>query len=154
MPRPAVCGQFFGLRLFTVERRSAGPRSARALHYCWRGLDAEHPAGRPSGSVGSDFGPPPGGDRQWQHADPEHERGAQARRRSPQVRAGRAAGGLTPRELEVLRLVAQGMTNARVARELFLSPRTVNAHLNSVYHKLGVSSRSAATRFAVEHGLA
>ena len=76
-------------------------------------------------------------------ADPDARRSATA-----------AAGGLTPRELEVLRLVAQGMTNARVARELFLSPRTVNAHLNSVYHKLGVSSRSAATRFAVEHGLA
>jgi non-specific serine/threonine protein kinase len=70
---------------------------------------------------------------------------------SPGPRA--AAGGLSPRELEVLRLVAQGMTNAQVAQELFLSPRTVNAHLNSVYHKLEVSSRSAAVRFAVEHGL-
>jgi len=65
-----------------------------------------------------------------------------------------AASGLSPRELEVLGLVAQGMTNAQVAERLFLSPRTVNAHLNSIYHKLGVSSRSAATRFAVEHGLA
>jgi DNA-binding NarL/FixJ family response regulator len=65
-----------------------------------------------------------------------------------------AAGGLSPRELEVLKLVAGGLTNAQVAERLFLSPRTVNAHLNSTYHKLGVSSRSAATRFAVEHGLA
>ena len=61
---------------------------------------------------------------------------------------------LTRREVEVLGLVAQGLTNAQVAQRLFLSPRTVNAHLNSVYHKLGVSSRSAATRFAVDHGLA
>ena len=53
----------------------------------------------------------------------------------------------------VLKLVAGGMTNAKVAERLFLSPRTVNAHLNSIYHKLGVSSRSAATRFAVEHDL-
>jgi DNA-binding CsgD family transcriptional regulator len=78
--------------------------------------------------------------------------------------AGRAAhadpdsssvvSGLTPRELEVLKLVASGLTSARVAERLFLSPRTVNAHLNSIYHKLGVSSRSAATRFALEHGLA
>jgi DNA-binding NarL/FixJ family response regulator len=65
-----------------------------------------------------------------------------------------AVSGLSPRELEVLGLVAQGLTNAQVAQELYLSPRTVNAHLNSIYHKLGVSSRSAATRFAVEHGLA
>jgi DNA-binding CsgD family transcriptional regulator len=54
----------------------------------------------------------------------------------------------------VLKLVAGGLANAKVAERLFLSPRTVNAHLNSIYHKLGVSSRSAATRFAVEHDLA
>jgi predicted ATPase/DNA-binding CsgD family transcriptional regulator len=64
-----------------------------------------------------------------------------------------AARELSPRELEVLRLVAEGLTNAQVAERLFLSPRTVNAHLHSIYHKLGVGSRSAATRFAVEHGL-
>jgi DNA-binding CsgD family transcriptional regulator len=54
----------------------------------------------------------------------------------------------------VLKLVAGGLTNAQVAERLFLSPRTINAHLNSIYHKLGVSSRSAATRFAIEHDLA
>ncbi len=62
--------------------------------------------------------------------------------------------GLTPREIEVLGLVATGMTNVQVAQRLFLSPRTVQRHLNSIYHKLGVSSRVAATRFALEHGLA
>ena len=62
-------------------------------------------------------------------------------------------GGLTSREVEVLGLVATGMTNAQVAQRLFLSPRTVHRHLNSIYHKLGVSSRTAATRFALEHGL-
>jgi DNA-binding NarL/FixJ family response regulator len=46
------------------------------------------------------------------------------------------------------------MTNAQIAQELYLSPRTVNRHLNTIYHKLGVSSRSAATRFALEHALA
>ena len=62
--------------------------------------------------------------------------------------------GLTSREVEVLGLVASGMTSARIAKELFLSPRTVETHLSSIYHKLGVSSRSAATRFALEHNLA
>jgi predicted ATPase/DNA-binding CsgD family transcriptional regulator len=62
--------------------------------------------------------------------------------------------GLTLRELEVLKLVATGMTNVQVAETLFLSPRTVQRHLNSVYHKIGVTSRTAATRFALEHGLA
>jgi predicted ATPase/DNA-binding SARP family transcriptional activator/DNA-binding CsgD family transcriptional regulator len=58
---------------------------------------------------------------------------------------------LTPREIEVLGLVAVGMTNAQVANEIFVSPRTVETHLTSIYHKLGVSSRAAATRFALEH---
>jgi DNA-binding CsgD family transcriptional regulator/tetratricopeptide (TPR) repeat protein len=62
--------------------------------------------------------------------------------------------GLTPREIEVLKLVAEGLTNAQIAERLFLSPRTVHSHLNSIYQKLGVSSRSAATRFAIEHDLA
>jgi DNA-binding CsgD family transcriptional regulator len=62
-------------------------------------------------------------------------------------------GGLTSREVEVLGLVATGMTNAQVAQRLFLSPRTVETHLTSIYHKVGVTSRSAATRFALEHGL-
>ena len=62
--------------------------------------------------------------------------------------------GLTAREVEVLRLVAQGLTDPQVAEQLVLSPRTVNAHLTSIYGKLGVNSRTAATRFALKHGLA
>jgi DNA-binding NarL/FixJ family response regulator len=62
--------------------------------------------------------------------------------------------GLTSREIEVLGLVASGMTSARIAKELYLSPRTVEAHITSIYHKLGVTSRAAATRFALEHNLA
>jgi predicted ATPase/DNA-binding CsgD family transcriptional regulator len=61
--------------------------------------------------------------------------------------------GLTPREIEVLGLVASGMTNAQIAKDLFISLRTVETHLTSIYHKLGVTSRAAATRFALEHGL-
>jgi predicted ATPase/DNA-binding CsgD family transcriptional regulator len=61
---------------------------------------------------------------------------------------------LTPRETEVLRLVAQGLTDAQVAEQLVLSTRTVNSYLTSIYSKLQVGSRSAATRWAVEHGLA
>lgn len=69
--------------------------------------------------------------------------------------AGRASypGGLTAREVEVLRLVSRGLTDAQVADELVLSRRTVSTHLTSIYSKLGINSRSAATRFAIEHGL-
>jgi non-specific serine/threonine protein kinase len=61
--------------------------------------------------------------------------------------------GLSPREAEVLTLVARGLSNARIAEELFISPRTVERHLNSIYHKVDVDSRVAAARFAAEHGL-
>ena len=61
--------------------------------------------------------------------------------------------GLTSRELEVLRLVAQGLTSAQIAEHLTLSVLTVNTHVRSIYSKLGVTSRSAATRWAMEHHL-
>ena len=61
--------------------------------------------------------------------------------------------GLTAREVEVLRLVAQGLSDAQVAAHLVISRRTVNFHLTSIYSKLGVSSRAAATRYAIEQHL-
>jgi DNA-binding CsgD family transcriptional regulator len=62
--------------------------------------------------------------------------------------------GLSAREAEVLKLVAQGLTNAQVGRELFISPNTVNRHLTSIYRKTGTTSRVSATRFATQHRLA
>jgi len=61
--------------------------------------------------------------------------------------------GLTARELDVLRLVAQGMTDAEVADQLYISPRTVGQHLRSIYSKLDVRSRTEATRFAMANEL-
>lgn len=63
------------------------------------------------------------------------------------------ADGLTSREVEILRLVASGLTNRQLGEGLGVSTRTVDAHLRSVYAKLGVKSRSAATRYAIENGL-
>ncbi|HKP54439.1 MAG TPA: LuxR C-terminal-related transcriptional regulator [Chloroflexia bacterium] len=60
---------------------------------------------------------------------------------------------LTRRETEVLSLVARGLTDGQVARSLTISANTVHAHLVSIYSKLGVSSRTAAARFAFEIGL-
>jgi DNA-binding NarL/FixJ family response regulator len=60
---------------------------------------------------------------------------------------------LTAREIEVLSLVALGLTNAQIAARLFLSRRTVDQHLSSIYNRLGVSSRTAATRFAILNNL-
>ena len=61
--------------------------------------------------------------------------------------------GLTNREVEILRRVTSGLTNRQLAEELGISTRTIDAHLRSVYAKLGVKSRSAATRYAIEHDL-
>jgi ATP/maltotriose-dependent transcriptional regulator MalT len=61
--------------------------------------------------------------------------------------------GLTEREVEVLRLVAAGLTNNDIAATLFLSSKTVSRHLSNVFTKIGVNSRAAATAFAFEHGL-
>ena len=85
-----------------------------------------------------------------------------AARRGARPRPGRAlsrgrprqaAGGLTARELEVLRLVAAGKTNRAIAADLFLSEKTVARHVSNIFAKLGVSSRAAATAYAYEHDL-
>lgn len=69
------------------------------------------------------------------------------------ARAVAFPNGLTAREVEVLRLVAQGWTDAQIAAQLVISPRTVNAHLTSIYRKIGVSSRYAATHYAQQQQL-
>ncbi|KAA1422699.1 HD domain-containing protein [Mumia zhuanghuii] len=64
------------------------------------------------------------------------------------------AVGLTARQLEVLRLVAHGMSNREIARRLGVSPRTIDRHVSDVYERIGVRSRAAAAMFTIEHGLA
>lgn len=72
------------------------------------------------------------------------------------ARGERAAGALieplSEREIDVLRLLAQGLTNKDIAQTLLLSVRTVEAHLRNVYGKLGVHSRTEAALWAVRHG--
>lgn len=65
-----------------------------------------------------------------------------------------ARGALAAEDLEVLRLLAMGLSNRAIAEELTVTVRTVEAHVGRVLDKLGVSSRSAATSFAHRHGLA
>ncbi len=67
-------------------------------------------------------------------------------------KATAAAGGLTPREAHVLRLVATGKTNRSIAADLFLSEKTMARHISNIFTKLGLSSR-AATAYAYEHDL-
>ena len=61
---------------------------------------------------------------------------------------------LTPRETEVLRLLATGLSNKQIAGRLVLSSHTVNGHIHSILGKLALNSRSAATRYALEYHIA
>jgi DNA-binding CsgD family transcriptional regulator/tetratricopeptide (TPR) repeat protein len=70
-----------------------------------------------------------------------------------QVAPTQSVAGLTPRELEVLRLVAAGNTNRQIADTLVLSEKTVARHIANIFGRLDISSRSAATAYAYEHGL-
>ena len=63
------------------------------------------------------------------------------------------SNGLSPRELEVLRLVATGKTNKQIARQLFLSEKTVDRHVSNIFTKVNVASRAAATAYAYQRGL-
>jgi DNA-binding NarL/FixJ family response regulator len=62
-------------------------------------------------------------------------------------------GGLTGREIEVLRLVAEGKTNRAIAKALVISDHTVRRHLQNIFNKIGVSSRAGATAFAFQRDL-
>ena len=90
-------------------------------------------------------------------ARPRRGRGlrASADRRRPSRPGARARqprpGGLSRRELEVLRLVADGRTSGEIATELFISTRTAEHHIQNIYTKIGVSNRAAGTRWAVQH---
>ena len=72
-----------------------------------------------------------------------------------QRRPKRAVGpaGLTPREIEVLALIARGASNRQVAHTLGITPKTAGTHIERIYIKIGASTRSTATLFAMQHGL-
>jgi predicted ATPase/DNA-binding CsgD family transcriptional regulator len=110
---------------------------AHAQHLlAWTGDQGSAASGEPSGTAP---GPPAGA--------------LPSPRLAPAASPVAYPAGLTAREVEVLQLVAQGLTDRQVAEQLIISRRTVSTHLSAIYGKLQVNSRSAATRFAIEHGL-
>ena len=70
-----------------------------------------------------------------------------------QPRRRQAIAGLTAREVEVLILLARGMSNKQIAERLVVTPKTAGNHVEHIYAKIGASSRAAAAMFAVQHGL-
>ena len=71
----------------------------------------------------------------------------------PAARRLKNPGGLTAREVEVLRLAARGLTTRDIAERLFISPKTADHHIQHVYAKIGVSTRAAAALWAMQNGI-
>lgn len=78
---------------------------------------------------------------------------ARAELREYAARRERRPGGLSAREVDVLRLAAQGHTTREIGEQLFISAKTADRHIQNLYTKIGASNRAEATRWAVDHGL-
>jgi DNA-binding NarL/FixJ family response regulator len=139
------------------------PRAAlaklRAAQRAWRELDAPHQAARVRVLIG--LACRELGDRASAELEFEAARGAleELGARPDLERLARLAGaprpgGLSPRESEVLALVAAGKTNRAIAAELFISEKTVARHVSNIFTKLGLASRGEAAAYAYKHGLA
>ena len=133
----------------------------RAAGSAWRGLDAPYETARVRVLVGLACGAL--GDSETSTMELEGARRAfEQLGARPDIErldvlvsrpSGRTTGGLTTRELEVLRLIASGLTNRAIAKELGLSEKTVARHVHNSLTKIGAPSRAAATAYAYENGL-
>lgn len=157
----AVAASAAGAALLAEGDARSALRMLRGAASAWRGLDAPYETARVRVLIGlacSALGDPEtsameldGARKVFDQlgATPDIERLDVLMRRQ----YGQAPGGLTAREVEVLRLVAAGKTNRVIARELGLSEKTVARHVHNCLTKIGVPSRAAATAYAYEHGL-
>jgi len=159
----AVAGQCRGAVLLATGESGLALEVLRRSWRAWQDLDLPYDAARTRVLIARclrRLGDEDAAQMELDSARQAFERlGASPDVRAVDVLAGSAegtdpsGGALTPREVEVIRLVASGRTNRAVADELFLSEKTVARHLSNVYAKLGISSRAAATAYAYDHGL-
>lgn len=157
----AVAGSAVGAVLLAEGDPRSALRTLRVAASAWRELDAPYEAARVQVLIGlacHALGDPEtsameldGARKAFAQlgARPDIER-LDALMRGPY---GRTPGGLTRREVEVLRLLASGKTNRAIARELGLSERTAARHVHNIFIKIGVPSRAAATAYAYENGV-
>jgi DNA-binding CsgD family transcriptional regulator len=157
----AVSAQAIGAVLLAEQDARGALTALRRAWTLWRELDAPHDAARTSvlvaiacRALGDDDGVNMELDAARQiftqlGAAPELGRLEElARERTP-----KAIGGLSAREVQVLRLVATGKTNRAIAAELRISEKTVARHISNIFVKLGLSTRAAATAYAYQHDL-
>ena len=156
----AIAAQAMGsVQLAEGDARGAIPK-LRSAWSAWRDLDAPYEAARLRVLVGLAYRAVQDEDGAEMELDAARgvfqELGAAvdlARIDSLSAPSGATAGGLTAREIEVLRLIATGRTNHAIAIDLVISEKTVARHVSNIFDKLGVSSRAAATAYAYEHKL-
>ncbi len=158
----ALAAHADGAVLVVESDARAGLSKLREASVVWRQLDAPHEAARVRVLMGlarRALGDDAGADMEFEAAREDFEQlGAEPDlARLKEIygpKAPKTSGGLSPREVEVLRLVATGRTNRAIASELVLSEKTVARHISNIFTKLGISSRAAATAYAYENGLA
>lgn len=155
----ALCAAAEGAVLLREGRPREAVDSLRTAWSAWRDLEAPYEAARVRVLLGlacQEQGDLDGAELEFEAArtaftalgaTPELERLSRI------AGAASSPGGLTTREVEVLRLVASGATNRSIADELVISEKTVARHVSNIFLKLDLSSRAAATAYAYEHGL-
>ena len=154
----ALSAQASGAVLLAEGDARTALTKLRAAHRSWRDLDAPYQAARVRTLLGvacRELGDGASAELEFDAARAALE---QLEARPDLERLARLAGspmpgGLSPRESEVLALVAEGKTNRAIARELFISEKTVARHVSNIFAKLGLSSRAEATAYAYKHGL-
>jgi DNA-binding CsgD family transcriptional regulator len=156
----AIAANVQGMVALAEEDPSTALVSLRAARGTWQELDAPYETARTRVLIGlacRALGDEDAALLELEHATTAFEQlGALPDLARVEAVVARETGdthGLTPRELEVLRLVAAGKTNRDIAAELIVSEHTVARHVQNIFAKLRVSSRTAATAFAFEHHL-
>jgi DNA-binding CsgD family transcriptional regulator len=156
----ATSAHMTGAVLFVERDYRAAINTLRKAYGAWRELEAPHEAARTRvliGLVCRQLGDPDTAALEFQAARhtfeglgaaPDLVRLAKLSQTAPED-----AAGLTPRELDILRLVATGKTNRAIGDELVISEKTVARHVSNIFAKLELSSRAAATAYAYEHDL-
>jgi DNA-binding NarL/FixJ family response regulator len=155
----ALAAHAAGAVLLSEGDSRAALTSLRTAHNSWRDLEAPHPGARVRVLIGIaclDLGDGASAKLEFEAARGVFEElGAVPDLERVVLLAGspRAAGALSPRETEVLTLVAAGKSNRAIASELFISEKTVARHVSNIFKKLRLSSRAEATAYAFKHGL-
>ena len=157
----AVAGYAAGAVLLAEGQAQAALAILRQSWTVWRDLEAPYEAARARSLIGRacrELGDDETAEMELDAARRAFQQlGAEpdlARMERPsRTAASKSAGGLTAREVQVLRLVATGKTNRAIAAELRISEKTVARHVSNIFTKLGLSTRTAATAYAYRHNL-